>query len=131
MKRHLRSFLLPLISSLSLLLLPAAQAQFSGPAPAQEKPIQYTLPNGMTVIIKPDRRAPTAIHMLYVRVGAMDEVDGTSGVAHVLEHMLFKGTKDVKLGEFSRRVAALGGRENAFTTRDETAYFQQIPKEKL
>ena len=131
MKRHLRSFLLPFISSLSLLLLPAAQAQFSGPAPAQEKPIQYTLPNGMTVIIKPDRRAPTVVHMLYVRVGAMDEVDGTSGVAHVLEHMLFKGTKDVKVGEFSRRVAALGGRENAFTTRDQTAYFQQIPKEKL
>ncbi|HSV83964.1 MAG TPA: pitrilysin family protein [Ramlibacter sp.] len=85
----------------------------------------------MTVIIKQDRRAPTAVHMVYVRVGAMDEVDGTSGVAHVLEHMLFKGTPTVKVGEFSRRVAALGGRENAFTTRDQTAYFQQIPKEKL
>ena len=69
--------------------------------------------------------------MLWVRVGSMDEVDGASGVAHVLEHMLFKGTRDLKPGEFSRRVAALGGRENAFTTRDATGYFQQIPANKL
>jgi zinc protease len=89
------------------------------------------LPNGFTVIIKPDRRAPTAVHMVYVRVGSMDEVDGTTGVAHVLEHMMFKGTPDVKAGEFSRRVAALGGRENAFTTRDNTGFYQQIPAGKL
>lgn len=92
---------------------------------------QWTLPNGLTVIVKPDRRAPTAVHMLWVRVGAMDEVDGTSGVAHVLEHMLFKGSRTLKPGEFSRRVAALGGRENAFTSRDATAYFQQIPAHRL
>ena len=92
---------------------------------------QFKLPNGMTVIIKPDRRAPTAVHMLWVRVGAMDEVDGTSGVAHVLEHMLFKGTDVLKPGEFSQKVAALGGRENAFTARDYTGYFQQIPSNKL
>jgi len=85
----------------------------------------------MTVIVKPDRRAPTAVHMVWVRVGAMDEVDGVSGVAHVLEHMLFKGTAELKAGEFSRRVAALGGRENAFTMRDATGYFQQIPAGKL
>jgi zinc protease len=131
MKQHLRSFLLLLTSSLTLFLVPPAQAQFAGPPPVQEKPLQYTLANGLTVIVKPDRRAPTAVHMLYVRVGAMDEVDGTSGVAHVLEHMLFKGTKELKVGEYSRRVAALGGRENAFTTRDATGYFQQIPREKL
>lgn len=131
MKQHLRSFLLLLTSSLTLFLLPPAQAQVTATPAAQDKPIQYTLPNGLTVIVKPDRRAPTAVHMLYVRVGAMDEVDGTSGVAHVLEHMLFKGTKTLGVGEYSRRVAALGGRENAFTTRDTTGYFQQIPKEKL
>jgi zinc protease len=85
----------------------------------------------MTVIVKPDRRAPTAVHMVWLRVGAMDEVDGVSGVAHVLEHMLFKGTAELKAGEFSRRVAALGGRENAFTMRDATGYFQQIPAGKL
>ena len=92
---------------------------------------QHTLANGMTVIIKPDRRAPTVAHMLWVRVGSMDEVDGTSGVAHVLEHMMFKGTPSLKPGEFSRRVAALGGRENAFTSRDMTAYHQQVPSDQL
>jgi len=85
----------------------------------------------MTLIVRPDRRAPTVAHMLWVRVGSIDEVDGTSGVAHVLEHMMFKGTRDLKPGEFSRRIAALGGRDNAFTSRDATAYHQQVPAEAL
>lgn len=131
MKQLLRAFFLLLASSLTLFFLLPANGQISGPPPAQEKPLQYKLANGLTLIVKPDRRAPTAVHMLYVRVGAMDEVDGASGVAHVLEHMLFKGTKTMKPGEFSRLVAALGGRENAFTTRDMTGYFQQIPANKL
>ncbi|MEO7241405.1 MAG: pitrilysin family protein [Variovorax sp.] len=88
---------------------------------------QFTLANGMTLIVKPDRRAPTAVQMLWVRVGSVDEVDGTSGVAHALEHMMFKGSELLKPGQFSRKVAALGGRENAFTTRDYTGYYQQIP----
>jgi len=92
---------------------------------------RFTLDNGLTVIVRPDRRAPTAVHMLWVRVGSMDEVDGTTGVAHVLEHMMFKGTPTVPSGQFSRRVAALGGRENAFTARDYTGYFQQIPANRL
>lgn len=124
-------------------LLAAAFLLGAGPATAQSpatppttssaatQPVQATLPNGLTVIVKPDRRAPTAVHMLWVRVGAMDEVDGTSGVAHVLEHMLFKGTEQLAAGEFSRRVAAMGGRENAFTGRDYTGYHQQIPAGKL
>ena len=91
----------------------------------------FRLSNGMTLIVKPDRRAPTAVHMLWVRVGSMDEVDGTSGVAHVLEHMMFKGTRTLAPGEFSQRVAALGGRENAFTSRDHTGYYQQIPSDRL
>lgn len=100
-------------------------------APLKAPVTQFTLANGMTVIVKSDRRAPTAVQMLWVRVGSVDEVDGTSGVAHVLEHMLFKGTPDLKAGEFSRRVAALGGRENAFTSRDFTGYYQQIPAARL
>ena len=92
---------------------------------------QRVLPNGLTVIVQPDHRAPTAVHMLWVRVGSMDEVDGASGVAHVLEHMMFKGSATLKAGEFSRRVAALGGRENAFTSKDYTGYFQQIPAQRL
>ncbi len=94
-------------------------------------PQRFTLSNGMTLIVQPDRRAPTVAHMLWVRVGAMDEVDGSSGVAHVLEHMMFKGTPTLKPGEFSRRVAALGGRENAFTSRDATAYHQQLASQHL
>jgi zinc protease len=96
-------------------------------APAADTAQSFTLSNGMTLIVQPDRRAPTVVHMLWVRVGAMDEVDGTSGVAHVLEHMMFKGTPSLAPGEFSRRVAALGGRENAFTGRDATGYHQQVP----
>ncbi len=108
-------------------LAPGWNALAQAPAPVE----QFTLANGLTVIVKPDHRAPTAAHMLWVRVGAMDEVDGTSGVAHALEHMMFKGTKDLKAGEFSRRVAALGGQENAFTSSDNTGYYQQIPAGKL
>lgn len=107
---------------------PAVQSQAVKPAAQVQT---YTLANGMTLWVKPDRRAPTAVHMLWVRVGSMDEVDGTSGVAHVLEHMLFKGTPTLAAGEFSRRVAALGGRENAFTSKDYTGYFQQIPSQQL
>ncbi len=108
------------------LFLSAALAQAAAPGPQR-----FTLSNGMTLIVQPDRRAPTVAHMLWVRVGAMDEVDGSSGVAHVLEHMMFKGTPDLKPGEFSRRVAALGGRENAFTSRDATAYHQQLASQHL
>jgi zinc protease len=117
---------LPVLAQSSAAEAPASPS--SGATPAAE---QFTLGNGMTLIVQPDRRAPTAVQMLWTRVGSMDEVDGTSGVAHVLEHMMFKGTQDLKPGEFSRRVAALGGRENAFTTRDYTGYYQQIPADRL
>ncbi len=118
-------------SAVSLLLAVAAGASPAALAQAPAPVEQFTLANGLSVIVKPDHRAPTVAHMLWVRVGAMDEVDGTSGVAHVLEHMMFKGTPTVKAGEFSRRVAALGGQENAFTSRDNTGYYQQIPASKL
>ena len=94
-------------------------------------PYETTLKNGLRVIVNEDRRAPTVVQMVWYRVGSMDEVDGQSGVAHVLEHMMFKGTSQVGPGEFNRRVAAAGGRDNAFTSQDYTAYFQQIPKESL
>ncbi|PQA77559.1 pitrilysin family protein [Rhodoferax sp. TS-BS-61-7] len=124
--RRVAACSLPLALALLSLTLPL-RTQAAPPAEAQ----QFTLKNGMVLIVKPDRRAPTAVHMLWVRVGSMDEVDGTSGVAHVLEHMMFKGTPTVKAGDFSRQVAALGGRENAFTSKDYTGYYQQIPSGKL
>lgn len=102
------------------------------PALADTMPAQeFILKNGMKVIVKEDHRAPTVAHMIWYKVGAMDEKNGSTGVAHALEHMMFKGTKKLKPGEFSARVAALGGRENAFTDHDYTAYFQQIGSSKL
>ena len=92
---------------------------------------EYRLSNGLKLIVREDHRAPTVAHMAWYRAGSMDEVNGKTGVAHVLEHMMFKGTDKVKAGEFSRLVAAVGGRENAFTSRDYTAYFQQVEKSKL
>ena len=95
--------------------------------PALANPFETTLANGMKLIVKEDRRAPSVVHMGWHRAGGMDEPDGVSGVAHVLEHMMFKGTRDVGPGEFNKRVAAVGGRDNAFTGKDYTAYFQQVP----
>jgi len=101
------------------------------PAPTLANPYEKTLANGLRVIVKEDRRAPTAVHMVWYRAGSMDEKDGTSGVAHVLEHLMFKATKTLKPGEFNQRVAEAGGRDNAFTSRDYTAYFQIVPKDAL
>jgi len=115
----------PLIHACAGLLLAAAALA------AHANPFERKLANGLTVIVKEDRRAPTAVHMVWYRAGSMDETNGTTGVAHVLEHMMFKGTPTVGPGEFNRRVAAAGGRDNAFTSRDYTAYFQQVPKERL
>ena len=99
--------------------------------PVLANPFETQLNNGLRVIVKEDRRAPTVAHMVWYRAGSMDETNGTTGVAHLLEHMMFKGTPSTGAGEFSRLVAAAGGRDNAFTSRDYTAYFQQVPKEKL
>lgn len=92
---------------------------------------ERTLTNGMKVIVIEDHRAPTVVQMVWYRAGSVDEVNGRTGVAHLLEHLMFKGTRAVPDGEFSRRVAAMGGRENAFTSRGYTGYFQQIPRERL
>ncbi|RLJ67959.1 M16 family metallopeptidase [Sulfurisoma sediminicola] len=101
------------------------------PTPTFANPFETKLANGLRVIVKEDRRAPTAVHMVWYRAGAMDEKDGTSGVAHVLEHMMFKGTKHYAAGEFNKIVAEAGGRDNAFTSLDYTAYFQIVPKRAL
>ena len=99
--------------------------------PLQANPYETTLANGMKIIVKEDRRAPSVVHMVWYGVGAMDEPAGVSGIAHLLEHMMFKGTDKVGPGEFNKRVAAVGGRDNAFTSHDYTAYFQQIPSSRL
>jgi len=92
---------------------------------------EHTLANGMRVIVKTDRRAPVVVSMVWYKVGSVDEVNGVTGVAHVLEHMLFKGTKNNPNADFSKIVAAVGGRDNAFTSRDYTGYFQTVQKFQL
>jgi zinc protease len=92
---------------------------------------QRMLANGMKIIVKEDHRSPVAVSMVWYRAGSMDEVSGTTGVAHMLEHMMFKGTQKVPVGEFSRTIGRAGGRENAFTSRDYTAYYEQLHKSRL
>ena len=115
-----------LLSYLCVVGLSLPLASFAA-SEAQEK----ILSNGLKVIVKEDHRAPVVVSQVWYKAGSMDETNGTTGVAHVLEHMMFKGTKSVPSGEFSQRIAAAGGRENAFTNRDHTAYFQTLEKSKL
>lgn len=91
----------------------------------------FTLDNGLEVIVIPNHRAPVITHMVWYRVGAADEPQGLSGMAHYFEHLMFKGTPSMEPGEFSRTVKKLGGNDNAFTGQDYTAYFQTISKQHL
>lgn len=109
-------------------------AQPAGPAPAAEtqpKIFQFALQNGMRVVVVPDHRAPVVTQMLWYRVGGVDDPPGLSGLAHFFEHMMFRGTKAVPGDQFSRTVARNGGEDNAFTTHDYTAFFEQIAKDRL
>ena len=90
-----------------------------------------TLANGMRVIVKEDHRSPVVVSQIWYKVGSMDEPQGLTGISHVLEHMMFKGTERLKPNEFSRIIAEHGGRENAFTSYDYTAYYQQLEKSRL
>ncbi len=100
-------------------------------AAAHADMFEKTLGNGLKVIVKEDHRAPVVVQQIWYRVGSMDELTGKTGIAHALEHMMFKGTKTVPAGQFSARIAAAGGRENAFTSYDYTAYFQQLHQSHL
>ena len=92
---------------------------------------EFKLDNGLKLVVQEDHRAPVVVSQVWYRAGALDEVNGKTGVAHVLEHMMFKGTKKVPAGQFSRMIAAAGGKENAFTGMDYTCYFQQLEKSRL
>jgi zinc protease len=112
----------------------AAVTLAAPPALAEETatPVtDFTLDNGMEVVVIEDHRAPVVVHMVWYRVGSADETAGTSGIAHFLEHLLFKGTETMEAGEFSRVVAQNGGTDNAFTSFDQTAYFQRIAADRL
>jgi zinc protease len=101
-------------------------AQQAGPEIAN-----FTLANGLEVVVIPDHRAPVVTHMIWYKVGAADETPGKSGLAHFLEHLMFKGTAKNPAGKFSQVVARIGGQENAFTAQDYTGYYQRVPSEQL
>ena len=103
----------------------------AGAALADDQVTSFTLDNGMDVVVIEDHRAPVAVHMVWYRAGSADEPAGTSGVAHYLEHLMFKGTQTLAPGEFSSIVAKQGGTDNAFTSYDYTAYFQRVAKDRL
>jgi len=111
-------------------LLALALIVFTTPAIAQQV-TTYQLDNGMDVVVIEDHRAPAVVHMVWYKVGSADEPVGASGVAHFLEHLLFKATDVLESGEFSATVAANGGSDNAFTSYDYTAYFQRIAADRL
>ena len=92
---------------------------------------EFKLNNGLKLVVQEDHRSPVVVSQVWYRAGSLDEVNGKTGVAHVLEHMMFKGTKQIPAGQFSRLVAAAGGKENAFTSADYTCYFQQLEKSHL
>ena len=92
---------------------------------------EFNLDNGLKILVREDHRAPVVVSQVWYRVGSSYEPSGVTGVSHVLEHMMFKGTPNLGAGEFSRIIAANGGRENAFTSRDYTAYFQRLEKDRL
>jgi zinc protease len=104
----------------------AALAQSSGPNVSQ-----FTLANGLELVVIPDHRTPAVTHMVWYKVGAADETPGKSGLAHFLEHLMFKGTAKNPTGRFSLAVAALGAHENAFTSNDYTGYYQRVPSDQL
>jgi zinc protease len=112
-----------IIIGLAFVLTPA---QSAGPNVSH-----FTLANGLEVVVIPDHRTPVVTHMVWYKVGAAEETPGKSGLAHYLEHLMFKGTKKNPLGLFSQTVASLGGNENAFTGEDYTAYFQRVPRNRL
>jgi zinc protease len=120
------AFTLALVSALLLTALYPRTAAASGLEVSH-----FTLDNGLEVVVIPDHRTPVVTHMVWYKVGSADETAGKSGLAHFLEHLMFKGTKKNPLGRYSQTVATLGGQENAFTTDDYTAYYQRIPRERL
>src|SRR3569833_2771837 len=96
-----------------------------------ERPASFTLDNGLQVVVIPDHRTPEVTEMIWYKVGSADETPGKSGLAHFLEHLMFKGTEKHPVGEFSQTVLRVGGNENASTSVDYTNYYQRVPREQL
>ena len=121
----------PLATLLLAFPMLATNPQAFAAEAAQTRANAFRLSNGMQVVVIPDHRAPVVTHMVWYRVGGADEVRGKSGIAHFLEHLMFKSTEKIPVGEFSKIVGRLGGQDNAFTGHDATSYFQRISKDRL
>jgi zinc protease len=124
--RFAASILAALVSVLAVSVPALAQTTVTS-----EPPATFTLSNGLKVVVIPDHRTPVVTQMIWYKVGSADETPGKSGLAHFLEHLMFKGTSKHPAGEFPKTVLRIGGNENAFTSADYTGYFQRVPRDQL
>src|ERR1700754_373768 len=124
-------FAVHLIAAFALAFVSSIPAALAQTTVTSEPPATFTLGNGMMVVVIPDHRTPVVTQMIWYKVGSADETPGKSGLAHFLEHLMFKGTSKHPAGEFSQTVLRIGGNENAFTSADYTGYFQRVPREQL
>jgi zinc protease len=127
----MHSFRVSLSAALLAGLAVCAGSALAETADTAAAPASFTLANGLQVVVIPDHRTPVVTHMIWYKVGSADETPGKSGLAHFLEHLMFKGTSKHPPGEFSQAVLGVGGNENAFTSTDYTGYFQRVPREQL
>ena len=126
----LRFAVATLVTLLAACAIPASGA-LAQTTVTSDPPASFTLGNGLQVLVIPDHRTPVVTQMIWYKVGSADETPGKSGLAHFLEHLMFKGTAKHPAGEFSQTVLRVGGNENAFTSTDYTGYFQRVPREQL
>jgi zinc protease len=120
-----------LVAALVVALVLSTTSAFAQSTVTSEPPATFTLPNGLQVVVIEDHRTPVVTQMVWYKVGSADETPGKSGLAHFLEHLMFKGTAKHPVGEFSQTVLKIGGNENAFTSTDYTGYFQRVPRDQL
>ncbi len=126
-----RRFAVPLFAALLSALTITADGVRAQSTVTSEPPASFSLGNGLKVVVIPDHRTPVVTQMIWYKVGSADETPGKSGLAHFLEHLMFKGTRKHPAGEFSQTVLRVGGNENAFTSTDYTGYYQRVPREQL
>jgi zinc protease len=126
-----RRFVASIFAALGLTFVFVAPRAFAQSSVTSNPPATFTLSNGLKVVVIPDHRTPVVTQMIWYKVGSADETSGKSGLAHFLEHLMFKGTSKHPAGEFSKTVLRIGGNENAFTSTDYTGYFQRVPRDQL
>jgi zinc protease len=124
-------FAAPTLAALTTVLAFSASGALAQTTVTSDPPATFTLSNGLKVVVIPDHRTPVVTQMIWYKVGSADETPGKSGLAHFLEHLMFKGTAKHPAGEFSKTVLRIGGNENAFTSTDYTGYFQRVPRDQL